>query len=233
MPSDQDKPIAVRFPLAGEWCAVNTPGHSIPSHGTDQLGQRYAYDFLQIDWSSNTGYKFYNGPALKAILFGIRLEDTYCWSEPILSPFDGVVVEARDGCKERNPVHALRDLAIVVKNALFFRADDNAGLHPVLGNHIILEGRGYYALIAHIRLDSIKVSTGDQVREGQQLAEVGHSGNSTAPHLHFQLMDRPELLQANGLPCCFKHYQSYRNGTWEAVLEGIPGRRERIRSQPE
>ncbi len=228
--SDRDQPIAVRFPLAGEWCAVNTPGYTIPSHGTDQLGQRYAYDFLQIDWSKNKGYKFYNTPTFKAVVFGVRLEDTYCWSQPILSPFDGVVVEARDGCKERNPVHIIRDLAIVIKNALFFRARDNAGLHPVLGNHIILKGQDYYALIAHIRCHSIKVSTGEQVSEGQHLAEVGHSGNSTAPHLHFQLMNRPELQQASGLPCCFKHYQSYRDGTWEPVVNGVPGRRERIRS---
>jgi hypothetical protein len=230
MLSDQTEPIAVRFPLAGEWCAVNTPGYTIPSHGTDQLGQRYAYDFLQIDWSTKKGYKFYNGSTLKAVLFGVSLEDTYCWSQPILSPCDGVVVEARDGCKERNPVHLIRDLAVVIMNALFFSADDNAALHPVLGNHIILKGHGYYALIAHIRRHSINVSTGEQVSEGQQLAEVGHSGNSTAPHLHFQLMDKPELQQANGLPCCFKHYQRYHENKWEPVVNGIPGRRERIRS---
>jgi len=43
------KPIIVEFPLRGEWLAPNTPGKKIPSHGTDQLGTRYAYDFLQVD----------------------------------------------------------------------------------------------------------------------------------------------------------------------------------------
>jgi hypothetical protein len=42
--------IAVRSPLSGQWCAANTPEHKVPSHGTNLLGQRYAYDFIQIDW---------------------------------------------------------------------------------------------------------------------------------------------------------------------------------------
>jgi len=37
--------IIVDFPLRGEWVAPNTPGSKVPSHGTDQLGQRYAFDF--------------------------------------------------------------------------------------------------------------------------------------------------------------------------------------------
>ncbi len=51
--------------------------------------------------------------------------------------------------------------------------------------YIILKGKESFALIAHARCNSIKVSKGDLVSEGQELAQVGHSGNSTAPHLHF------------------------------------------------
>lgn len=201
------QPIVVRFPLSDEWCAFNTPGHKIPSHGTDQLGQRYAYDFFQIDWEQN-GYKFFQAPALKSLIFGVKLQDTYCWSKTIYAPFEGVVVGVMDGLKERNPVHIVSDLAIALKNAIFFRAKNNNELHPVLGNFIILKQKeGVYALIAHARTGSILVTMGQKVEEGQNLAQVGHSGNSTAPHLHFQLMDSPDLLGAKGLPCCFKTYQ--------------------------
>jgi hypothetical protein len=226
----ESKAIAVRFPLSGQWCAANTPGHKVPSHGTDQLGQRYAYDFLQIDWNKKKGFKFYDKPAIRGLFAGVRLEEAFCWSQPIFSPFQGEVVEVRDGCRERDPVHMARDLAVLIKNALTFKADSNDDLHPVVGNHIILKGEESYALIAHARCGSIMVSQGETVKEGQQLAEVGHSSNSTAPHLHFQLMDRPQLLQAKGLPCCFKSYESYRKGEWEKVTNGIPGRRERIRA---
>jgi hypothetical protein len=40
------EPIIVEFPLRGEWLSPNTPGTRIPSHGTNRLGTRYAYDFI-------------------------------------------------------------------------------------------------------------------------------------------------------------------------------------------
>ena len=226
-----NEPIAVSFPLAGEWCPVTTPGHTIPSHGTDLLGQRYAYDFFQIDWSKAEGYKFYRTSTISSILFGVRLEDTFCWSQPIFSPFRGEVVETADGWNERNPVHFVRDHLNGMKNlfTLFAtKASCNADLRYLLGNYIILKQDDIYSLIAHAKRNSILVSAGDSIEEGQKLAEVGHSGNSSSPHLHFQIMDTPELLKAKGLPCCFKEYRSFANGEWKKVTNGIPGKRERI-----
>ena len=222
------EPIAVKFPLSGEWCAANTPGEKVPSHGTDWLGQTYAYDFLQIDWKMN-GYKFYKTPVLRSLVFGAKLEDTYGWSQPILSPFDGDVIEVKDGVEERNPVHVVRDLLVVLKNGFFFRAETNNELRPVLGNFIIIKrDNGVYCLLSHARKDSIKVNVGQKVIEGQQVAEVGHSGNSTAPHLHFQLMNNPNLIEAKGLPCCFNGYKVYSQGSWEPIENGVPGKRVRI-----
>lgn len=50
------EPIVVAFPLRGEWLAPNTPGTKIPSHGTNQLGTRYAFDFVQVDWNRTGSY---------------------------------------------------------------------------------------------------------------------------------------------------------------------------------
>ncbi|MCU7797067.1 MAG: M23 family metallopeptidase [Candidatus Thiodiazotropha sp. (ex Myrtea spinifera)] len=222
------EPIAVKFPLSGEWCAVNTPGEKVPSHGTDWLGQTYAYDFFQIDWSKK-GYKFYKSSILSSLIFGAKLEDTYCWSQPILAPFEGEVIEAKDGVAERTPVHIVRDLLVVLKNGFFFRGETNDELHPVLGNFIILKrDDGVYCLLAHARTGSVKVEAGQRVIEGQKMAEVGHSGNSTAPHLHFQLMDSPNLIEAKGLPCCFKNYKVCSHDSWVPVDNGVPGKRVRI-----
>jgi murein DD-endopeptidase MepM/ murein hydrolase activator NlpD len=44
---------------------------------------------------------------------------------------------------------------------------------------------------------------GDTLAAGRQIGEVGNSGSSTAPHLHFQVMDRPSTLDAVGLPFVF------------------------------
>ena len=226
--SDQLDPIAVKFPLSGEWCAVNTPGHKIPSHGTDQFGQRYAYDFLQIDWSTKKGFKYFPQPLIQGVLLGVKLEETFCWSQPIYSPFEGEVIEAKDGCKERNPVYELKELFIFIKNSFTFKAESNEDMQPILGNYIILKGKSAFALIAHARYGSIKVTSGEMVNEGQELAQVGHSGNSTAPHLHFQLMDSANLIKAKGIPCCFKEYECYQDGQWTKVYNSVPRRRERI-----
>ena len=37
------------FPLRGEWVAVGTPAHRIPSYRTDRFGLRYAFDFVRPD----------------------------------------------------------------------------------------------------------------------------------------------------------------------------------------
>jgi len=218
-------------PLRGEWVAPNTPGFKVPSHGTDQLAQTYAYDFFQIDWRfSAKKYRFFKKSLIPALLFGVRLNQCFGWSQPIYSPFNGEVVEAEDGIIERDPVHFFRDVGFVLKNVFFFRPlDKNIDLRPVVGNYIILKKYDCYAFFAHARTESLLVKKGDFVQTGQKLAEVGHSGNSTAPHLHVHLMDNQNLMNAKGLPCCFREYELFIDNEWKKITNGIPGRYDRIR----
>lgn len=58
---------------------------------------------------------------------------------------------------------------------------------------------------------------------------MGHSGNSFAPHLHFQLMDSSDISIANGLPCAFEQYEVFQKGEWKKVANGIPTDKDRIR----
>ena len=228
---DEKKPIVVEFPLRGEWAAPHTPGHKVPSHGTDMLGQTYAYDLIQIDWSRPKGYKFFRKSILSYLIFGTRLRNCFCWREPIYAPFDAEVIEAEDGIQERDPVHFACDMAVVLKNAFFFgkKIERNRDLKPVLGNYLILKSDDAWCMMAHFHEGSILVKPGERVSVGQKLAEVGHAGNSTAPHLHFQLMDRQDLMTAKGLPCCFREYELFVDGNWKSVVNGIPDRRDRIR----
>lgn len=52
---------------------------------------------------------------------------------------------------------------------------------------------------------------------------------SHGTHLHFQLMDRPDLLDAVGLPCAFRDYEAWRDGAWSRVTAGMPKKREFVR----
>ncbi len=76
---------------------------------------------------------------------------------------------------------------------------------------------------------SIKVKKGDDINSGDLVGNIGHSGNSTAPHLHFHLMDSPDPITAKGIPCCFKEYELYLNGNWIKINNGIPKNKDRIR----
>lgn len=53
------------------------------------------------------------------------------------------------------------------------------------GNHIVIEhANGVYTVYAHLYPNSIRVSQGDTVNQGQIIAEMGNSGSSTGKHLH-------------------------------------------------
>ena len=51
----------------------------------------------------------------------------------------------------------------------------------------------------------MKVKKGDVVKEGQYIANCGNSGNSTEPHLHFQLMNRRNFFFGKSLKIKFEN----------------------------
>lgn len=60
------------------------------------------------------------------------------------------------------------------------------------GNHVIIaHPNGLYTLYAHGQAGSICVSEGQYVTQGQQIMRVGSTGNSTGPHLHFEVRTSP------------------------------------------
>jgi len=76
--------------------------------------------------------------------------------------------------------------------------------------------RAAIAALVHLRRGSVRVRPGDRVAAGPLLAECGNSGNSSEPHLHFQLMDHPSVLLA-GLPVRFARYR-----VGDADRAGVP-----------
>ncbi|MEK3885180.1 peptidoglycan DD-metalloendopeptidase family protein [Paenibacillus sp. PL2-23] len=56
------------------------------------------------------------------------------------------------------------------------------------GNCIIIDhGNGLWTLYGHIMNGGLLVDVGDEVKRGDKIAKVGSTGNSTGPHLHFEV----------------------------------------------
>ncbi|MEU7031525.1 M23 family metallopeptidase [Streptomyces sp. NPDC046275] len=66
---------------------------------------------------------------------------------------------------------------------------------PAYGNAIVVKhGNGTYSQYAH--LSKIKVRIGQKVAAGQQIALSGNTGNSSGPHLHFEIRTTPNYGSA-------------------------------------
>jgi hypothetical protein len=218
--------VSVDYPLRGEWIAVTSPGDRIPSHGVDMLSQRYAYDFIRTD--RRRGLHVHPASGWQTNTIGGRTSECYAWGQPVHMPFDGEVVAASDGYPERGWVLPIRELAIALKNAVTF--NPTRGLQPVVGNYVIARSNDVFAAFAHLTTGSVAVVPGQAVRVGDVIGRVGHTGNSTAPHLHFQLMDGPDPVTARGVPCAFRALEIERAGGWERASDVVPRRQDRIRS---
>ncbi|MGV9288276.1 M23 family metallopeptidase [Streptomyces sp. NPDC003719] len=187
-------PVEVAPPVTGRWSALNSPADKVPSHGTHHLGQTYAVDIVAEPE---------DGPARPAPVWfwpvAHRNQAYPAFGAPLHAVADAVVVHAEDGQRD----HLSRSSLVGV---LYFWLIEGAcrmigGPRRVVGNHIVLDlGEGTYALYAHVQRGSLGVRAGDRVVAGQVLGRCGNSGNSTQPHVHFQLMDGPDLDTARGVP---------------------------------
>lgn len=222
------EPIIVEFPLRGEWLSPNTPGTKVPSHGTNQLGTRYAYDFIQVDWN-RIGTPAYRVGVMQYLFSGVKLSDYYCWGQEVYSPCDGIVVGAEDGYAENEKTNLLADMSNAYKSAHYFDPEKD-DIQSVAGNYVIIKySENVYAALCHLQTGSIQVSVGQMIKKGEVIGRVGHSGNSFAPHLHFQLMDSSDISVANGVPCAFEQYEIFRDNEWKIIENGIPTDKDRIR----
>nr|WP_313774902.1 M23 family metallopeptidase [Mycobacterium sp.] len=94
-------------------------------------------------------------------VLGRANEHFYAFGTALIAPCTGTVIHAQDG---------FPDGVIDVPEAA--------------GNHVVIDNGHERVLLAHLRSGTVAVSTGDQVRAGDHIGEVGHSGNSSEPHLH-------------------------------------------------
>jgi hypothetical protein len=146
-------------------------------NGSFHLSQRFAVDWERID---DEGRLLRGDP---------RDNRSYhIFGDPVLAVADATVVALRNDLPEQPPG----------------KLPDGLPIDEADGNFVVLDiGGGAYALYAHMQPGSVRVRPGDRVRRGDQIGSVGNSGNTQAPHLHFQMMDGPSGFISNGIPYVF------------------------------
>ncbi|WP_426270374.1 M23 family metallopeptidase [Dyella kyungheensis] len=81
-------------------------------------------------------------------------------------------------------------------------------LENAAGNYVALDlGDGRYAFYEHLRPGSIRVKAGQHVHRGEVIGQLGFTGESTGPHLHFHVSDANAPLAAEGLPYALKSFR--------------------------
>ncbi len=188
------EPRLVRPPVVGRWVPVNSPGSKVPSHGVQAWGQTYAVDLIHVpagDWTLELGWKPVSRPPADFVSFG----------QAVVASADGIVLRTYDRARDHRSRTSWPALLYLLLEA---SVRELTGPKRILGNYVVIDlADGTYAAVAHLRQGSVCVQPGQRVSAGQQVGECGNSGNSTEPHVHFQLMDHPQAALAAGLPFRF------------------------------
>jgi murein DD-endopeptidase MepM/ murein hydrolase activator NlpD len=165
----------------GPWVAIHSAGWAHGHRrvfnavgGQARIPGRFAIDWVRVDDAGHTARKDPDVP-----------RDWLGYGADVLAVADATVAAVRDDMAEStsvsgNPKHVLADDA---GNFVALRLDD-----------------GRYAFYEHLRPGSIKARPGQRVRRGDVIAELGFTGASTGPHLHFHVADGPSRITSEGRP---------------------------------
>jgi hypothetical protein len=140
------------------------------------LAQRFAVDWEQLD-ASRRFVKRGGDPDDPA--------DYAIYGDQAIAAADATVVHVVDGLRDQKP-------GALPQGVTLAAADGNSVIAKIDG--------GLYMLYAHMQAGSLKVKVGDKIKRGDPIGLVGNSGNTSAPHLHFHVMDGPSPLASEGVP---------------------------------
>jgi len=169
--------------------------------GEPWTSEQFAIDFFKLG-PNNSSVK----PNVTLPTTGKDPASYWDYGMPVLAVAPGVVTEAVD----------IYDNTPVGKPAGFIKTE---GAAP--GNHVILDiGGGRYVAYAHLKPGSVVVKVGQHVQVGQLIGNVGNSGSTVAPHMHFQVMDGPSFFASHSLPFVFDT-QVFEGHVSEADIDNV------------
>jgi hypothetical protein len=196
------------FPSESECVLLDVPvrgewlaGHAGATTATNaHFKNRYAIDCLKIGPDG----RFYREDEND-------VTDFYSYKEPVYAPADGRITEVTDG----------------FTSDVFGKPDtERPG-----GNYVILDlGNGKYFYVCHLMKGKIPVEEGQTVQAGDILGYVGNSGNTSFPHLHIHVQNKPNADPEGRItyPFRFKTMRRKRLIFWREVKNAALIRNDRF-----
>lgn len=115
---------------------------------------------------------------------GETLDDYEAFGQEVIAPGSGIVTQVISGSFDLLPGEKDRSVGV--------------------GNAVIIDHQnGEASLLAHFKQNSIRVKPGDTVLQGDVLGECGNTGNTSEPHIHYNLQNNPLMHIAEALPAPF------------------------------
>ena len=183
---------AFRWPLNQSRAWLVGAGASFHSTHRWAVPEEFALDIIAIDGSGSTHRRS-----------GAENTDFYAYGADVVAAADGLVVRTIEGVDEplpmlRRPSESMQ--AYYGRISTQQAANMLRGEQGVSGNAVVLDhGNEEYSIYAHLSPGSVRVKNGQRVASGQVIGKLGSSGNSTEPHLHFQVCDKPSTLSCAGI----------------------------------
>ena len=189
---------------AGDWymsdgCCADDTHHRrglAPINGVFMVPQRFAIDFYKLDDQHRA---WVGDPA--------QLTSYASYRQPIVAATAGTVVAAQDGLPNNDRLpKAARDPGHRPDGRQPRDRPVRTGAVPAVRAHgpDVGEGQGR-----------------GPGREGQQLGLIGTSGNSTVPHLHFQVLTQPTFFPSDSTPFVFDRFVLAGRATqriWDDII---------------
>ena len=159
-----------RLPFDGEWFVVwGGDDRNQNTPHHGRLSQNLALDLERITGPTADTYQ---GDKT-------RNESYLCWGQPIYAPADGTVEIVVDGIADNKPGERNRSVGS--------------------GNAVQVRHGDFVMDIDHLKFGSVVVKRGDKLKAGDLIGLCGNSGNSSEPHLHFQVQSESGFDQGVAL----------------------------------
>jgi hypothetical protein len=200
-----EKSTLISSPVKGTWQAMHAGEQKWVNYHSNYPPQMFAIDMVKI---GESGRFFHDN--------GTDSSHFYSFGDSVFAPISGIVYDVKNGFPTQ----------------VIYKGEDT--INPG-GNYIEIEiNKSRFLFLAHLLNGSIQVNIGDTIKEGQFLALSGNSGNTSFPHLHIHIQDKPILNDtlSLGQPILFKSIERKRFLFWEKVENKSLIRNDQFRSEP-